>query len=53
MELTININKMFKASIPIASTIQLKNKKTTVFILLEWDLVLVRVMRETSSGLRI
>lgn len=48
----MNVNKIFKVSVPIAPTVQFKNQKT-IFILLEWDHVSVRVLTGTAHGSRI
>lgn len=49
----LKVNKIFRASVPIASTLQLKVSKATISILQDWHLVSARVLGETSSGSRI
>lgn len=41
----MNVNKIFKASVSIASAVQFKNKRTT-FILLECDYVSIKTWQE-------
>ena len=48
----MNVNKIFKASVSIASAVQFKNKRTT-FILLEWDYVSIKTMTGTLHGSRL
>lgn len=50
--INMNVNKIFKASVSIASAVQFKNKRTT-FILLEWDYVSIKTMTGTLHGSRI
>ena len=50
--INMNVNKIFKASVSIASAVQFKNKRTT-FILLEWDYVSIKTMTGTLHGSRL